>query len=262
MPIGSAGSVLAASKGTTPLRRTWRRAYGTAYGCSDLHTHIRWRAIRKVIETRGSVVDVGCGDGMLTLEWAKASPSVSVRGIDLDVEAIRQAEQTRLGLGAHNVRFEVADVSTSDLGSTDSVLMLDILEHVDADWELLRSASRAMRPGGRLVVSTPTPNFPRFFGREFHDAVGHVRDGYWPEELASALNAAGFDVEAISLYTMLPSSLVCSLYYRWLWRGKFGVLFSPVLNALSYLDTVWPFKRGASSVLVVARRSAAAATAA
>jgi trans-aconitate methyltransferase len=257
MPIGTAGAVFNAGAGRSSSRRAWRHAYGRIYGCSDLHTHIRWRAIRRVVDPHGSMVDVGCGDGMLTLELARRFTSTSVRGIDVDPGAIAQADRTRTGIGVHNASFECADVGQIHFDTVGSALLLDILEHVDDDESLVDRLGSAVPPGGRVVVSTPTPNFPRFFGREFHEAVGHVRDGYEPGDVADLLKHAGFVVDSSTYYTRLPSSLVCSLYYRYLWRGKLGVLASPFLNALSYLDLVWPWDRGASSILVVATKRAA-----
>jgi SAM-dependent methyltransferase len=254
MPIGSANGIADARRPGSPLKRTCRLAYARLYGCSDVHTHVRWRAVRGAVPVVPTLLDVGSGDGMLTIEVARRNPAMSVRGLDLDPVAVANAEQARSAIELGNVSFEVADVMALDLPSVDAALLIDIIEHVDDDAALIEHVGRAIEPGGRLVISTPTPNFPRFFGREFHNAVGHVRDGYTPDDLAPLLAKAGFAVESTSYYTRFPASLVCAVFYRYLWRNKAGVLLSPLLSALSRLDVLWPSRRGASSLLVVATK--------
>jgi 2-polyprenyl-3-methyl-5-hydroxy-6-metoxy-1,4-benzoquinol methylase len=255
MAIGSEKSLIAARRRPGGrLVRAFRIAYARWYGNSDLHTHIRWRAIRRAVVPAPSVVDVGCGDGVITIEIARTFPGVVVQGIELDPYGHAAAEQTKRELGIENVSFVAGDVSTLDFEAVNAALLLDVLEHLPDETHLLGSLGRAMEPGGTLIISTPTPNYPRFFGREFHEAVGHVRDGYSPAEVARLLEPAGFTVTAASYYTKLPSSLVCAIYYRYLWRGRLGMLLSPVLNAVSWLDALWPWRTGASSILVTATR--------
>jgi SAM-dependent methyltransferase len=221
---------------------------------SDLHSHIRWRAIEPKIPPVSNLIDVGCGDGALTLEVAQARPQASVRGVDLDAKAIAIAENTRKDLGVDNISYECADVRSMPFGTVDGALLLDIIEHLDDDHTLFTSLGDAVKAGGFLLISTPTPNFPRFFGREFHKAVGHVRDGYTRRQIESLLEVGKFELESCSYYTKLPSAAACALFYRYLWRGKLGVFASPLLNVVSLLDCVWPSTRWACSILVVARK--------
>lgn len=71
--------------------------------------------------------------------------------------------------------FEVSSGTIDDLPSDpvfDTILYIDVLEHIadDAD-ELGRAASRLV-PGGRLVVLSPAH---QFLFSEFDAAIGHVR---------------------------------------------------------------------------------------
>jgi ubiquinone/menaquinone biosynthesis C-methylase UbiE len=254
--IGTASAVAGARRVNARFERWVRLLYGRVYGDSDLHTHIRWRAIRRQVADSPTVVDVACGDGSITLELARAKPQAKIRGIDFNEEAIASARRRQSDTGITNVSFEVGDVNDIAFGSVGQALLLDVIEHIDDDRALVASVGRAVEPGGRIVISTPTPNYPRFFGREFHEAVGHVRDGYHPDQVADLLCTAGFSVETVRHYTRLPASLCCALFYRYLWKGKSGLVLSPVLNAISLLDFLWPWNRGASSILVVGTKSA------
>jgi ubiquinone/menaquinone biosynthesis C-methylase UbiE len=243
---------LVRARGERGVERFIQVVYGRAYGDPDLHTHIRWRAIRRHIIDTPQTVDIACGDGTITLEAASALPGTSIRGIDLNAEGIAIAEQRRQDTNVTNVTFEVGDANDLRLGTVGQALLLDVLEHVDDDAAVLASVGRAMKPCGRVVVSTPTPQYPKFFGREFHEAVGHVRDGYTLPQMSRLLDEAGFDVETATYYTRLPASIACAAFYRSLWkRGRVGIALSPLLNAISFLDAVWPWTKRASSLLVV-----------
>jgi 2-polyprenyl-3-methyl-5-hydroxy-6-metoxy-1,4-benzoquinol methylase len=41
------------------------------------------------------------------------------------------------------------------LPAADRVLLVEVIEHLEAPWSALRQAARLVAPGGRLVVSTP-----------------------------------------------------------------------------------------------------------
>lgn len=61
---------------------------------------------------------------------------------------------------------QVVDVTTMDFEDEfDAILCLEVLEHVPCFWEAIPRLHRALRPGGRLMVSTPMI-FP------YHDEPG------------------------------------------------------------------------------------------
>ena len=93
-------------------------------------------------------LDVGCGRGdllrLLRERWAPAE----LRGID----ALDWLDDDLRG----EVSFEVRPAE--ELAATppaDRVLLVEVIEHLEAPWSALRSAARALAPGGWLVVSTP-----------------------------------------------------------------------------------------------------------
>lgn len=57
-----------------------------------------------------SVLDFGCGIGVLTTFYARQFPHVSFLGIDRSPESLRRAEERTVALGLRNVRFECLDI--------------------------------------------------------------------------------------------------------------------------------------------------------
>jgi SAM-dependent methyltransferase len=93
-------------------------------------------------------LDIGCGRGDLLRrvrdEWAPAE----LAGIDpidwLDPDL------------RDDVTFSaIAAEEAVDLPVADRVLLVEVIEHLEAPWSSLRAAARLVAPGGRLVVSTP-----------------------------------------------------------------------------------------------------------
>ena len=93
-------------------------------------------------------LDIGCGRGDLLRrirdEWEPAG-LVGLDPIDWLQDDLRD-----------DVTFhEVAAEDALELPAADRVLLVEVIEHLEAPWTTLRAAARLVAPGGRLVVSTP-----------------------------------------------------------------------------------------------------------
>jgi SAM-dependent methyltransferase len=93
-------------------------------------------------------LDIGCGRGdLLRLIRDRWQPA-ELHGIDpIDWLADDLREDVRF----HTVAAEQAE----GLPRADRVLLVEVLEHLEAPWSTLRSAARLLGPGGRIVASTP-----------------------------------------------------------------------------------------------------------
>jgi 2-polyprenyl-3-methyl-5-hydroxy-6-metoxy-1,4-benzoquinol methylase len=104
------------------------------------------------------VLDVGCSQGIASILLAREGHRVI--GIDREHEAIRAARE-RLDQEETPVRervdFRIAEGRAVGFanGSFDAVLLGEVLEHQLDPGKLLDEARRVLRPGGRIVVTTP-----------------------------------------------------------------------------------------------------------
>ena len=111
----------------------------------------RWRASVRdlVVEAApGSILDVGCGAGDLTAEWARALPGADVVGADV-ADVVRARPEP-------NLRFEViapAPPLPHPDGAFDLVAAVESLEHMDDPEGALREMARCARR--HVLVSVP-----------------------------------------------------------------------------------------------------------
>jgi SAM-dependent methyltransferase len=96
----------------------------------------------------------------------------------------------------------------------DVIVSLDYLEHVQDDQSALSELWRVLKPGGRLLISTPTTG-PRFLLNKIKpligltlDKYGHVREGYDLEQLNSRLRQQGYSILASSTYSRFFTELI------------------------------------------------------
>lgn len=99
--------------------------------------------------TPGRVLDVGCGSGEFLFRMHRLGWSVT--GVDFDGEAIANAK-TKYGFDL--LHTDLAEARFPD-NSFDAVTMNHVIEHVPEPAELLAEIKRVLKPGGRLVATTP-----------------------------------------------------------------------------------------------------------
>jgi len=124
-----------------------------------------------------TVLDVGCGDGLLASEVHRRRPDVNVTGIDVLVRPTARIKVTP---------FDGFTIPFPD-DSFQSVLLVDVLHHTTDPTKLLREASRVARSEVVLKDHTMDGRLSRPLLR-FMDRVGNERHGvdivynYWPTE--------------------------------------------------------------------------------
>jgi trans-aconitate methyltransferase/ribosomal protein S18 acetylase RimI-like enzyme len=92
------------------------------------------------------ILDLGCGDGVLTAELAKLVPDGFVLGIDASESMIETAQKDHAGA---NMRFELLDINAIDFESEfDLVFSNATLHWVKDHGKLLRSVFKSLKDGG------------------------------------------------------------------------------------------------------------------
>ena len=102
------------------------------------------------------VLDVGCGRGKALLKMAAEFPQSRFTGVDLSVEATREAAKEAEALGLVNVKFEVRDLSdfheTAPLAAFDFITAFDAIHDQARPDHVLAGIRRALKPGGVFLM--------------------------------------------------------------------------------------------------------------
>ena len=103
------------------------------------------------LEPGQSLLDVGCGPGSITAEFAELVAPGRVLGVDLSADVIDQAAKAH---GDSTVEFAAMDLYSLDLedNSFDVVHAHQVLQHVSDPVAALREMRRVARPGGLVAV--------------------------------------------------------------------------------------------------------------
>ncbi|MCP2253801.1 Methyltransferase domain-containing protein [Prauserella aidingensis] len=135
-----------------------------------------------------SVLEIGAGDGEFVSGYHDAERYVVT---DVDPEAVQQMK-TRF---ADRSDVEVQQFDGDGTGRLDepveTLLAINVLEHIEDDAGALRSLSKSVTPGGKVIMFVP--GYQQLYG-EFDRLVGHYRR-YTPRTLATAAQRAGLTTE-------------------------------------------------------------------
>lgn len=103
-----------------------------------------------------AVLDVGCNVGD-SLRWAHERGVRALRGVDINAQAVTVARERLRDLPDVDVRHGSADALPFPDASVDLVLCLEVLEHIPGELRAgaVAEMRRVMRPGGRLLLTTP-----------------------------------------------------------------------------------------------------------
>jgi 2-polyprenyl-6-hydroxyphenyl methylase/3-demethylubiquinone-9 3-methyltransferase len=153
-----------------------------------------------------SVLDVGCGGGILT--ESMAARGARVTGIDLSDKALGVA-RLHLFESGHSIDYRSISAESLALempGAFDVVTCLEMLEHVPEPASTVRACATLVRPGGHVFFSTLNRNpksylfaiigaeyLLRLLPRGTHDYAKFIK----PSELMHACRDAGLDVAEI-----------------------------------------------------------------
>ncbi len=149
------------------------------------------------LKGKGEVLDLGCGRGEALKLFR--SHGIAARGVDSSSEMVARCREKGLPAEQGDL-FET--LAAAREGSLGGVVSFHVVEHLPADsLELLvRSAWRALRRGGVLILETPSPLSVVMSARNFWVDPTHRRPVH-PASLEITFREAGFEpVHRIDLH--------------------------------------------------------------
>lgn len=255
------------------VERDWKRRWAFAlFGEPHVPGWIRLqhvlRELRKLNLDHRPVrlLDAGCGRGDLVTYLAERHPYWQFVGLELQPDSVEMAEVIRRRLGLRNVKYLRADVCRLLFREEfDVVVCSDVLEHIPDDRRAVANLTRALKPGGYLIVTSPSVPQPRHLPtvawRERRigfdpSEYGHVRQGYSLMRLKEIFEASGADPVRVRYSYGRWGILSFDLFFSIGDNRPNPILFAglfPLLKFLGWLDLHEEPTHGAA-VLGIARK--------
>jgi 2-polyprenyl-3-methyl-5-hydroxy-6-metoxy-1,4-benzoquinol methylase len=155
-----------------------------------------------------SLLDVGCGEGVLTRRWARTLAPARVVGVDVEDAGLR-AHWSRPGAPPADFRVAHAERLPFADGEFGAVSAIEVLEHVEDPHAALAEMTRVAR--AHLLVSAPREPLWRAlnvargaYWRTLGDTPGHRQ--HWSRRAFAALLARHGEI--VRVRTPLPWTMV------------------------------------------------------
>lgn len=134
------------------------------------------------------VVDLGCGDGTLTLEMARFARSVIA--VDYNPERTQSIQEkiTKLGICHIKVLTESLESLSIPSASADVAFLFQTLHHLEKPMDGLTQSYRILRPGGRLIVVELEAHQEEWV----REKLGHYWLGFPQQRLQQMLHTTQF----------------------------------------------------------------------
>lgn len=178
--------------------------------------YVFWLRIFKTIEALEllndrkirSVLDFGCGTGIIIPLLQKAFCPEKIWAIDIDENARNITTKMASTFKLNNVDVLENIDNFSEIiknEKIDAIIALDVLEHVDKLTELTLVLEKTLKKNGVLIVSAPTENFAyrfmrNFGGKAYHGST-HLRNSL---ETFKILNSRFKLIQEIAIYPIVP----------------------------------------------------------
>ncbi len=239
----------------------WHEAVNVHYDTDFRRQSLVALALRYV---RGpAVLDMRCITGSLALALAKQGLEVvALDGYEGAVERTNQRAK-ELGFAPMAQLWDLTGlVRRVGAGRFDTIVCLDVLNHVVDGSSSVAEIVQAVKPGGRVIFAVPA--FPALLGKR-DKSLGHLRR-YTRKSLRALLEKHGLVIESIRFWNFIALPLFAFLEvgikvrisdgFRYGWWGALGRLPNRILTFwYRYIENSVVFPCGLTH-FVIARRPA------
>ena len=215
-----------------------------------------WIADELVQHLGHRILEVGAGIGTVSLKLLERHPGAQITALEPDPKLHDElVSRTKRHPEIQTLNVTSSDLLHSDMAPTfDSVIYVNVLEHILDDAGELSIARRLLVGGGTLAVFVPT--LPRLYGSLDYKSGHHRR--YQRDGLRRLITEAGFELVDLRYFDLLGAAPYYAMY-KLLDVKTLGTVSSnaydraivPISRAIQRLAPNPPFGK---NLLAIARR--------
>lgn len=154
--------------------------------------------VKELLPYGPSYLDIGCGDGNLTIKVAGIIGASKVYGVDVDERALSEA--SKKGITAFKCNLNEEPLPFND-SSFDMVTAFEVIEHLDNPEVVLKEAFRVLKNGGVIMIETPNAMgcASRFVADQLKLTALKARTLCFCDYLIETREACGFNPQSLRL---------------------------------------------------------------
>jgi glycosyltransferase involved in cell wall biosynthesis len=199
------------------------------------------------------VLEIGSGNGNFTRFLLGREKVVATDLSENHLQTLRQRFVQNDRVGIHF--YDAAQRPSEDIKkqNINTVVCLNVLEHIEDDKAALQSMKEILIPGGRLILLVPC--IKALYGT-LDEGLDHFRR-YTKKELQDRVTEAGFEIEDTFFYNMwgVPGWFINGRILRRRVLPKFQLYFFTLLHPLVRMEQYFKTPFGIS-VIVIAKKKA------
>lgn len=216
---------------------------------SELYNYNHWifNKIRPFL--RGRLCEIGCGIGTITQFMLNHERVVGIEPSPPSLETARERFADHLNVEIIQGFLSDCPCENVPAAGFDTVICLNVLEHIEDDVDALKRMSEMCAAKGRVVILVPA--HMSIFGR-LDRSFGHWRR-YSRRSLRRTFARAGIDVT----YSRYMNSLG---YFGWWWQSRIrrrnqipvqsARVFNRIVPFLDAIERLIPFPFGQSLIMI------------
>ena len=158
----------------------------------------------------GSFLDIGCSQGEIIKHLPEGSEYTGIEG---NKDYFQAARQQNPGKKFINLYLDEENAKHLDVGRVDVIIALAVIEHMENPVDVLSAMRRYLKPGGRIIISTPSKKSElvlrfgsklRIFTSEMHE---HKKQ-FSKDELFDMVKRSGYRVELYKSFEIGMNHLI------------------------------------------------------
>lgn len=167
-----------------------------AYTNKD-HFWMKWRFsfIKDYFESRKNriknILEIGCGNGV-NMQLFQSELGVTIDGCDLNETALKLIEN----VAGKKYLFNIFDDNNQMRNKYNSVLLLDVIEHIEDDKEFVKASLSCLKKNGTVIINVPA--FQSLYSK-YDKNMGHIKR-YNKELLETMLTDLGLQINLWTYY--------------------------------------------------------------